>query len=65
MHAANALDAKVIPLFARVQSEMRLTILSRSFPLFDLLDVSNISVKDVMLKYVEATNSDRNRPLSE
>ena len=60
MHAANAVDTKIIPLFARLQAELQLTISCKSFPLFDLFDVNNISVEDVILKYTEATNSDHN-----
>jgi ADP-heptose:LPS heptosyltransferase len=63
MHAANALDTKIIPLFARLQAELQLTKACKAFPLFDLLDVNNISVEDVILKYIEATNSDHNHLL--
>lgn len=64
MHAANALDTQIIPLFARLQAEMQLTISCRSFPLFDQTDVNNISVEDVILKYTEAYNSKHNYLLS-
>ena len=63
MHAANALDTKIIPLFARLQVELQLTISCKSFPLFDSIDVNNISVDDVILKYTEAANSDHNHLL--
>ena len=62
MHAANALDTKIIPLFARLQAELQLTISSKSFPLFDVVDVNNISVEDIIFKYTEATSSDHNHP---
>ena len=64
MHAANALDTKIIPLFARLQAEMQLTASCRSFPLFDQDDVNNISVEDVILKYTEAYKSEYNNLLS-
>ena len=64
MHAASALDVKIIPLFSRIQAEMRLPISCKSFPLFNLFDVNNISVEDVMRKYTEAINSDHNHLLS-
>jgi len=61
MHAANALDTKIIPLFARLHAEMQLTKSCKSLPLFDLIDVNNISAEDVVLKYIEAkANSDHN-----
>ncbi len=64
MHAANALDTEIIPLFARLHAEMQLTISCRSFPLFDQTDVNNISAEDVILKYTEAYNSKHNYLLS-
>jgi ADP-heptose:LPS heptosyltransferase len=60
MHAANAVDTKIIPLFARLQAELQLTIPCKAFPLFDLFDVNNILAEDVILKYIEATNFDHN-----
>ena len=56
MHAANALDTRIIPLFARLTADMQLTKSCRSLPLFDSTDVNNISVEDIILKYNEATN---------
>ena len=56
MHAANALDVRIIPLFARLTADMQLTKSSRSHPLFDSTDVNNIPVEDIILKYNEATN---------
>ncbi len=64
MHAAIALDTKIIPLFARLEPEMQLTISSKAFPLFDLFDVNNILVEDIIQNYSEATNSDHNHLLS-
>ena len=56
MHAANALDTRIIPLFARLTADMQLTKSCRSLPLFDSTDVNNISVEDIILKYNEAAN---------
>jgi ADP-heptose:LPS heptosyltransferase len=64
MHAANAFNTKIIVLFARVRPEMRLTNLSKAFSLYDLYDVNNISVEDIMHKYNEAITYDHNHPLS-
>ena len=64
MHAANALETKIIPLFARLDPEMQLTLSCKSFPLFDLFDVNNISVEDIMQKYTEATSFDHNHLLT-
>ena len=56
MHAANSLNKVVIPLFARLTPEMQLTDCINAFPLFDDLDVNNITTEDVIEKYYEATN---------
>jgi ADP-heptose:LPS heptosyltransferase len=56
MHVANALDTRIIPLFARLTADMQLTKSCRSLPLFDSTDVNNISVEDIILKYNEAVN---------
>jgi len=55
MHAANAVDANVIPLFARLTPQMQLTDLTNVFPLYDKKDVNNISVTEILEKYYEAT----------
>ena len=64
MHVANALDTKIISLFAKLNPEMQLTLSCKSFPLFDPINVNNISVADVVQKYTEATNSVHNHLLS-
>jgi len=64
MHVANALDTKIISLFAKLNPEMQLTVSCKSFPLFDPINVNNISVEDVVQKYTAATNSDHNHLLS-
>ena len=64
MQVANALDTKIISLFAKLNPEMQLTECCKSFPLFDPINVNNISVEDVVQKYTEATNSDYNHLLS-
>jgi hypothetical protein len=56
MHAANSFNKIIIPLFARLTPEMQLTDCINAFPLFDDLDVNNITTEDVVEKYYEATN---------
>ena len=56
MHAASALNAKIVPLFARLTAEMLLTRKIQSLTLFDERDVNNIQVNDVVSKYHEAVN---------
>ena len=56
MHAANVVNANIIPLFAKLTPLMQLTDLTNVFPLYDKKDVNNISVKEIMEKYYEATN---------
>jgi ADP-heptose:LPS heptosyltransferase len=58
MHAANALETIVIPMFARLEAKMRLTQLCKAYPLFDELNVNNISVEEIILKYHEVLNFD-------
>jgi ADP-heptose:LPS heptosyltransferase len=53
MHAANAVNVKIIPLFARLTPKMQLTDSVQSFPLFDEIDVNNILVKTIVSKYLE------------
>ena len=62
MHAANSFSIKTISLFARLDAEMQLTSSCRSFPIFDQVDMNNISVENIMLKYDEAINYDYNHP---
>jgi heptosyltransferase-2 len=64
MHAANSLGVKVIPLLAKLDASMQLTESCKSFPLFDLLDVNNILVEDIIQKYSEAASFDHNHLLS-
>jgi len=54
MHAANASNKTIVPLFARLSSKMQLTDCINAFPLFDKEDVNNISVEEVVEKYNEA-----------
>ena len=60
MHAANSVETKVIPLFARLDAEMQLTQSCQDFSLFDIADVNNISVADIIRNYLEATSSGHN-----
>jgi ADP-heptose:LPS heptosyltransferase len=64
MHAANAVGTIIIPLFARLEAEMQLTISSNAFPLYDSDDVNNISVEKVIESYIEAVNFDYSHHLS-
>ena len=54
MHAACAVDTCIIPLFARVNQQMRLTNSTNAYPLFDNKDVNNINTEDIYKKYLEA-----------
>ena len=54
MHAACAVNTSIIPLFARVNQQMRLTKSISAFPLFDNKDVNNINIDDIYNKYLEA-----------
>jgi len=60
MHAANSVGTKVIPLFARLEPEMQLTKACQDFSLFDIADVNNISVANIIRNYLEATSFDHN-----
>jgi len=55
MHSANAVNTPIVALFARLTDQMQLTDSIRAFSIYDKNDVNNISVKDVLLKYKEAT----------
>mgnify|MGYP000194462510 CR=1 FL=1 len=57
MHAASALNAKIVPLFARLTAEMLLTSDLKSYTLFDESDVNNIHVSDIVTKYYETINT--------
>ena len=56
MHAANAINTNIVPLFARLTPKMLLTKNMSSYTLYDENDVNNIPVKDVLSKYYEASN---------
>ena len=57
MHAANAVETPIIPLFARLQEQMQLTSSIKAFPIFDPTNVNNILVKAEGKKlYFSATN---------
>jgi len=53
MHAACAVDARMIVLISRIKKEMRLTKLVRAEVLFDNADVNNIKPERVYKKYKE------------
>ena len=59
MHAANAVNTKVISLLARLNSEMLITN-QNSISLFDLKDVNNIKAEDIFIKFNEIINSSDN-----
>ena len=56
MHAANAVNTPIVPLFARLTPQMQLTSAIAAFPLFDKSDVNNISVESILEKYNEASS---------
>ena len=56
MHSANAVNTPVVAMFARLSPEMQLTQSIRAFSVYDKDDVNNISVKDFLTKYKEATS---------
>jgi ADP-heptose:LPS heptosyltransferase len=62
MHAANAVNTKIIPLFAKLTPEMQLTNSVSAFFLYDLEDVNNIPVTDVLKQYYNAINLDYKHP---
>ena len=57
MHAANALNAKVVALFAKLNPEILITESCISYNLYDDHTVNNLSVDDVFKKYIEASNN--------
>ena len=65
MHAANALNTPIIPLFARLTPAMQLTDAILSFPLFDEENVNNIAVEKVFEKYKQALNYVDSHPQGE
>ena len=60
MHSANAVNTPILPLFAKLTQSMQLTESIQAFPLFDANNVNNIPVEDILVKYIEATNSVNN-----
>lgn len=56
MHAANAVGANIISLFARLTPEMLTTETSKSNFLFDKKDVNNIPSKEVVNKYFKVND---------
>jgi len=56
MHAANAVNTLIVPLFARLTPQMQLTSAIAAFSLFDKSDVNNISVESILEKYNEASS---------
>ncbi len=56
MHAANAVNTPIVPLFARLTPQMQLTDSICAFPLFDKSDVNNISPDNVLEKYRESVS---------
>ena len=65
MHAANAVNTPIVPLFARLTPQMQLTDAINAFPLFDKSDVNNISVEAVLEKYNKASNFVGSHPQGE
>ena len=57
MHAANALNTKVVALFAKLNPEILITESCISYNLYDDHTVNNLSVDDVFKKYIEASNN--------
>ena len=56
MHAAAAVEAKFIPLLARLPAEMLLTQDISSYKLFDKNNVNNILIDYILSDYYEITN---------
>jgi ADP-heptose:LPS heptosyltransferase len=56
MHAAIAVNTPIIPLFARINSDMRLTNSDDSFSIFDQESVNNIEVATVLERFEKAIN---------
>jgi heptosyltransferase-2 len=62
MHAATALNAKIVALFARLTPEMLLSKNTNLYSLHDQENVNNIRPSKVISKYYEAINSADNHP---
>ena len=56
MHAANAVNTPIVPLFARLNENMQLTESICSFATFNELDVNNIGVENIYEMYIEASD---------
>jgi ADP-heptose:LPS heptosyltransferase len=57
MHGANSVGAPIVPLLAKLNSEMQLTKANKCFPLYDESSVNNIPLDKILLKCQEAWNS--------
>ena len=64
MHSANAVNTPIIAMFARLSPEMQLTQSIRAFSVYDKEDVNNISVKNLLTKYKEATSFVDSHPVT-
>lgn len=56
MHAAHSVGTTSVSLLARLDSDMQLTEAINSFPIFDDLDVNNISIESIVSRCREAAN---------
>jgi heptosyltransferase-2 len=56
MHAAAAVNANFIPLLARLPAEMLLTQDISNYKLYDINNVNNIKVKDMLINYYQIDN---------
>ena len=56
MHAANAVKTPIVSLFARLTPTMQLTDNIVSFSIYDLTDVNNITVKNILEEYSKCIN---------
>jgi hypothetical protein len=61
MHAANALNTPILPIFARLTPKMQLTESIVSFSLFDDDDVNNISPGEIIKEYSKFITYAHNR----
>lgn len=62
LHAATALDSRIVALFARLTPEMLLTKKTNIFSLYNEETVNNISSNEVVSKYYEAVSREDNHP---
>ena len=54
LHVANSFRKITIPLFSRVEPELRMTEGMISFPIYDSLDVNNIKIDSIVYNFEEA-----------